>query len=86
VSDRTPDQIRDESMERFNAIAPVKYDIGQREHGGLLDKTVDFNDIEYEAIDFWFYLQSLKHKYEPLIEENRVLKQRIARLEEMVKR
>ena len=54
MSDRTPDQIRDESMERFNAIAPVKYDIGQREHGGLL--------------------------------ENRVLKQRIARLEEMVKR
>ena len=47
MSDRTPDQIRDESMERFNAIAPVKYDIGQREHGGLLDKTVDlFVDLE----------------------------------------
>ena len=67
MSTRTPDQIRDESMARFNQVAPVKYDVGQKEHGGNLDENVNFTDIEYEAVDFWHYVQSLKHKYEPLI-------------------
>ena len=86
MSTRTPDQIRDESMARFNQVAPVKYDVGQNEHGGHLDENVNFTDIEYEAVDFWHYIQSLKHKYEPLLEENKTLRRRVAALEEMVKR
>ena len=81
MSTRTPDQIRDESMARFNQVAPVK-----NEHGGNLDENVNFTDIEYEAVDFWHYIQSLKHKYEPLLEENKTLRRRVAALEEMVKR
>ena len=53
-------------MKRANNLFPDKYDLGQRTHGGVLDFKVNWEEIEFEACDFWFYLQSLKYKYTAL--------------------
>ncbi len=58
----TPDEIRDKAVARFNEFAPVKYDIGQAEHGGLLHETVTIQHLEEEVVDLWFYVQALKIK------------------------
>ena len=59
---RTPDEIRDASIARFNELAGMKFDTGQTEHGNCLDKTVTFAHMEEEIIDMWHYTQSLKHR------------------------
>ena len=67
---RTTDQIRDASIARFCQLAGMKFDAGQAEHGGDLDKTVTFGHIEEECIDLWHYLQSLKRQIAALEREN----------------
>tara|TARA_R100000808_G_scaffold2522_1_gene9915 strand:+ start:4282 stop:4503 length:222 start_codon:yes stop_codon:yes gene_type:complete len=62
MNTRTPDEIRDDSIKRFNELAADKFDQGQKEHGTCLDDTVDFNKMEEEVLDLWFYLQSMKRK------------------------
>tara|TARA_Y100000588_G_scaffold17469_2_gene18171 strand:- start:3914 stop:4135 length:222 start_codon:yes stop_codon:yes gene_type:complete len=62
MNTRTPDEIRDDSIKRFNELAADKFDRGQREHGSCLDDTVDFHKMEEEVLDLWFYLQSMKRK------------------------
>jgi len=59
---RTSETIRDDAVRRFMQLAPVKYDMGQEEHGGLLDETVTFEKLEEELIDGWFYIQSLRYR------------------------
>jgi len=60
---RTPDEIREVGIARFKELARAKYDKGQAEHGGLLDETVTVEKLEEEAIDMWFYAQSLRVKH-----------------------
>ena len=66
---RTPDEIRDASMARFNELAAEKFDKGQDEHGSCLDNTVNFDSLEEELIDLWHYTQSLKHQYTTKLRE-----------------
>jgi len=61
---RTPAQIRDESIRRFNELAAMKFNAGQAEHKGCLDEEVTFEHIEEEIIDLYFYVQSMKKKIE----------------------
>ena len=63
---RTPDQIRDASIARFNKLAGMKFDAGQNEHKGCLDESVTFAHMEEEIIDMWHYTQSLKRKLEEI--------------------
>ena len=60
---RTPNEIREVGIARFKELARVKYDKGQEEHGGLLDETVTIEKLEEEAIDLWFYAQSLRVRH-----------------------
>mgnify|MGYP003643720746 CR=1 FL=1 len=59
---RTPDEIRNASMARFNELAAVKFDEGVKEHQSVLDEVVNFDELEQEIIDMWHYTQSLKHR------------------------
>ncbi len=59
---RSPDEIRDASVKRFNELAAMKFDAGQAEHKGCLDERVTFAHMEEEIIDLWFYVQSMKVK------------------------
>lgn len=64
MSTRTPDEIRDASMARFNELAARKFDVGQDEHGSNLDETVSIERLEEEIIDMWHYSQSLRRKHQ----------------------
>ena len=98
MKERTPNQIRDEAIKCFNQLAPAKYNAGQKEHGGNLDKRKDvINDLRGEAIDFWFYVETearQKEELEERIEEleewmvetsMRRLKEKDERIEELEK-
>jgi hypothetical protein len=63
---RTPNEIKDASLVRFNELAGVKFDVGQSEHKGCLDQTVTFAHMEEECVDLWHYLQSMKYKNDAL--------------------
>ena len=80
---RTPDEIREVGIARFKELARAKYDKGQAEHGGLLDETVTIEKLEEEAIDQWFYAQSLRVKH---ANEVRTAEEAAARWEEVAKR
>ena len=60
---RTETEIREVGISRFKFLARDKYDRGQKEHGGLLDDTVTIEKLEEEAIDLWFYAQSLRVRH-----------------------
>ena len=61
---RTPAEIRNESIRRFNELAAMKFNAGQAENKGCLDERVTFSHMEEEIIDLWFYVQSMKKKIE----------------------
>jgi len=66
MTERTPDEIRNEAMADFTFEAPVKYDKGQLEHGGNLDGVGVLELIrrsKEEVIDQWFYLCSAEEAY-----------------------
>tara|TARA_Y100000310_G_C20658454_1_gene803296 strand:+ start:1254 stop:1451 length:198 start_codon:yes stop_codon:yes gene_type:complete len=58
----TPEEIRDRQIKKFTLLAKRKYDMGQKEHGGLLTETVNWKDLEDEVIDLWFYVCSMREK------------------------
>lgn len=65
MKERTPDEIRNEAMCEFIKMAPAKYNQGQKEHGGNLDKKGLLNLIresKMECIDNWFYLCSVEYE------------------------
>ena len=64
MTSRTPDQIRDAAITHFIERAVPKFNKGQEEHGGSCDQRANFEELENEIIDLWFYMQSLKHKLE----------------------
>ena len=76
----TPEGIRDQAMERFNQIAPAKYDAGQIEHGGLLSETVTPEKMEEEGIDVFMYAQAWRIKEEKYLREIAWLKNKIEAL------
>ena len=77
---RTPSEIRDAAIERFDSVASPKFDAGQKEHGGNLDLRVQWEDLEYEVMDLWFYIQSMKRKCSLLAEENEALRRECGKL------
>ena len=74
---KTPDGIRDYSIDRFNQLAGEKYDKGQIQHGGLLARTVTFEKMEEEGLDMWHYLMALRLKYEERDSEQQKLVRRL---------
>ena len=58
----TPEEIRDRQIKKFTLLAKRKYDMCQKEHGGLLTETVNWKDLEDEVIDLWFYVCSMREK------------------------
>ena len=68
---RTPNEIKEVGIARFKAMARLKYDAGQEEHGGLLDETVTIKHLEEEIIDLWYYAQSLRVKHENEVKQLR---------------
>jgi hypothetical protein len=85
VNARTPSEIRDAAIERFNIVAAPKFDAGQNEHGGNLDLRVQWEDLEYEVMDLWFYIQSMKRKSSLLAEENEALRRECGKLRASLK-
>ena len=85
MNSRTPDDIRDSAISRFNSIAPPKFDLGQKEHGGDLDVSVQWEDLEYEVMDLWFYIQSMKRRCSLLAEENEALRRECGKLRASLK-
>lgn len=71
-------KFRNECIERFQHLAKVKFDNGQKEHGGYLPIDVSITDLEDEVIDQWFYLQAVKAKLHALCpkEERKFYEQR----------
>ena len=65
---RSPSEIREEGLKRFNTLYPNKWDTGQREHVGCLDETVTIEKAEEEVLDLWAYLQSMRIKHEKEVE------------------
>jgi hypothetical protein len=59
---RTPDEIRDAAIAHFIERAVPKFNKGQKEHGGSCDQRANFEELENEIIDLWFYMMSMKHK------------------------
>ncbi len=57
---RQPHEIREGGLGRFVRLYRAKWDRGQKEHGGCLDKTVTIEKVEEEVMDQWGYLQSLR--------------------------
>ena len=80
MNSRTPSEIRDAAIERFNSVAAPKFDAGQKEHGGSLDLRVQWEDLEYEVIDLWYYIQSMKRSNSILAEENEELRRECGKL------
>jgi len=64
IRKRTSEQIRDDAVADMLGSFIEKYDKGQAEHGGNLDETVTWKDIEDETKDLWFYAKSMRYKTE----------------------
>lgn len=66
MTERTPDEIRNEAMCDFILNAPQKYNLGQKENGGNLD-SVGCHELirraKEECIDQWFYLCSAEKAF-----------------------
>jgi hypothetical protein len=87
LQERTPNQIRDESIKCFNQMAPAKYDAGQSEHGGLLDEREDIiADLRGEAIDFWFYVETAARQLEEKDERIEELEKQVKHYKEIAAR
>ncbi len=85
--ERTPNQIRDESIKCFNQMAPAKYNAGQEEHGGLLDNREDIiADLRGEAIDFWFYVETAARQLEEKDERIEELEKQVKHYKDLAKR
>lgn len=62
----TPETFRDKAIADFSVMAKTKYDKGQVEHGGFLVDRADFDDIEEEIVDLWFYVRAMRQRLERL--------------------
>ena len=55
-----PEEIAEQSVDRFKALAKAKYMAGQEEHGGCLVDKVKLAHLEEEIIDLWHYVYALR--------------------------
>lgn len=63
MKERTPDEIREQAIMCWKQMARPKYDKGQKEKGTNLDDHPNLiTECRYEAIDLWFYLDSLSYQ------------------------
>jgi hypothetical protein len=68
-------------------MAPAKYNAGQKEHGGLLDKRKDIiADLRGEAIDFWFYVETAARQMEEKDERIEELEKQVKHYKEIASR
>lgn len=59
---KTPNEIKEFALNRWDKLAGKKYDDGQSRHGGLITDRESLDDLEEEIIDAWFYVQALRIK------------------------
>ena len=84
---RSPDQIRDDAVQDWHQRAPLKYNEGQKQHGGNLDDRADLiGEAKNEAIDLWFYLCSAEKEREELLRTIHQLEKEVVRLREIASR
>lgn len=58
----SPEDFRDKALKQFQELARIKFDKGQREHGGnIIDRWL-INEAKNEVIDLWFYISALEQK------------------------
>ena len=63
MKERSTDQIREQAIMCWKQMARPKYDKGQKEKGTNLDDNPNLvTECRYEAIDLWFYLDSLAYQ------------------------
>ena len=87
MQERTPNQIRDEAIKCFNQMAPAKYNLGQEEHGGLLDKREDIiADLRGEAIAVWFDVEPAARQLEEKDERIEELEKQLKHYKEIASR
>jgi|21_taG_2_1085346.scaffolds.fasta_scaffold352953_1 hypothetical protein len=65
------EEFRDDAIAHFTNRAKYKYDKGQDEHGGYIVDRVDWDEIEDEVIDLYFYTRALREKIELLTPPHR---------------
>tara|TARA_R100000963_G_C4640247_1_gene103909 strand:+ start:1727 stop:2050 length:324 start_codon:yes stop_codon:yes gene_type:complete len=84
---RSPDQIRDDAVQDWHQRAPLKYNEGQKEHGGNLDQRADLiGEAKKENIDQWFYLCSAERERQDLLDTIHRLKKEIGHWREIAMR
>ena len=90
IRKRTSDEIRDEAVAEMPESFMEKYNKGQAEHGGNLDETVTWNDIDDEVKDLYFYSKSMRYKVEKEVDSLTVvikgLQSRVFELKEELER
>ena len=90
IRKRTSDEIRDEAVAEMPESFMEKYDKGQTEHGGNLDETVTWKDIDDEVKDLYFYSKSMRYKVEKEVDSLTVvikgLQSRVFELKEELER
>ena len=85
--DRSPDQIMEQAVLCWRQMAPAKYNKGQIEKGTNLDDNPDLiTECKYEAIDLWFYLDSLAHQIDAKDSRIAELEFEVNRWKELAKR
>ena len=84
---RSVDQIRDDAVQDWHQRAPLKYNEGQKKHGGNLDHRPDLiGEAKSEAIDLWFYLCSAEKERQDLLNTIHSLKKEVGHWREIAMR
>ena len=87
MTERTPDEIREQAIMCWNQMARPKYDKGQKEKGTNLDDHDDLvGAIREELVDGWFYLDSLSKQIDDKDSRIAELEFEVERWKEMAKR
>ena len=84
---RTPNEIKEQAIMCWKQMARPKYDKGQEEKGTNLGDNPDLiTECRYEAIDLWFYLDSLAHQIDGKDSRIAELEHEVERWKENAKR
>ena len=84
---RSVDQIRDDAVQDWHQRAPLKYNEGQKKHGGNLDhRPYLIGEAKNEAIDLWFYLCSAEKERQDLLNTIHRLKKEVGHWRELAMR
>ena len=87
MTERSPSEIREQAIMCFKQMARPKYNMGQKEKGTNLDDNPDLvTECRYEALDLWFYLDSLAHQIDAKDSQIAELELEVERWKERSKR